>query len=258
MDTPMKKPSFFATDPTIQNKLREREDSISITVDCQVLDDSADKKVFIQLEPPSVKDFLQYIINNHHLFDLILAWHTDILEACPNAKRFIFGDCWIDIPNFKADKKNQVSFLMSSKAMTEGHKLRHEVYDFLLKYRNQNYTVAAYKTPPRLTSKDVVFEQAKFSIIIENEQHDNWITEKLIDCFVTKTIPIYWGAPNVGEFFDESGMITFSTLEELETILNELDMDDYERLSSVINVNYNKAVKYINFYERVDKELDLL
>jgi hypothetical protein len=28
---------------------------------------------------------------------------------------------------------------------------------------------------------------------------DNWLTEKIIDCMLTGTVPIYWGAPNIHE-----------------------------------------------------------
>ena len=31
----------------------------------------------------------------------------------------------------------------------------------------------------------------RFSVVIENCKRDYWFTEKLIDCFVTGTIPIY-------------------------------------------------------------------
>jgi hypothetical protein len=29
---------------------------------------------------------------------------------------------------------------------------------------------------------------------------ENWVTEKIVDCVITGTVPIYWGAPNIGEY----------------------------------------------------------
>jgi hypothetical protein len=44
--------------------------------------------------------------------------------------------------------------------------------------------------------------------VIENDRAPNYFTEKLIDCFALGTIPIYWGCPNIGDFFDARGIIT--------------------------------------------------
>ena len=62
----------------------------------------------------------------------------------------------------------------------------------------------------------------RFSIVIENCKRDYWFTEKLIDCLRTGTIPIYWGCPSIGDFFDIRGFILFDDINDLENILNNL------------------------------------
>jgi len=252
------KPQLFTSDPSIQNNLKDQEKHISVSLDCLEYNPKAALKVFIQLEPPSIKDLRSALINNHHSFDLILAWHTDILEGCPNSKRFIYGDCWIDIETFKSNKKNQVSFIASDKIISEGHKLRQEVYEFLQSYKADNFSIMNVRTPPRIPTKHPIFEEAKFSIVIENEKCENWITEKLIDCLITKTIPIYWGSPNVGEFFNQDGILCFSDLEHLQKVLSEITPKMYEELLPIIEENYKLAFKYREFFKRVDEEIDLL
>ena len=42
-----------------------------------------------------------------------------------------------------------------------------------------------------------------FQIAIENAQRRFYFADKINDCFVTGTVPIYWGAPNIGDFFDK-------------------------------------------------------
>jgi hypothetical protein len=54
-----------------------------------------------------------------------------------------------------------------------------------------------------------------FSVCIENSSERNYFTEKLIDCFAQKVIPIYWGAPNVSEFFDPDGIIFCKTHDQV-------------------------------------------
>jgi AAA15 family ATPase/GTPase len=83
----------------------------------------------------------------------------------------------------------------------------------------------------------------------------NWFTEKIIDCFMTKTIPIYKGCPNIGDFYEEKGIIKFETIEELEQILNSLDGEIYQNMIEHIEKNYEKALSDIPFEKRVENTI---
>ena len=69
-----------------------------------------------------------------------------------------------------------------------------------------------------------------FSVAMENVRENYYFTEKLIDCFLTETIPIYWGCPKIGEIFDVRGMFTFEDLDELKLILSGLSFKKYEEM----------------------------
>lgn len=43
----------------------------------------------------------------------------------------------------------------------------------------------------------------EYSIAVENSQEKNYITEKFVDCALCNTIPIYSGAPNISEVYNE-------------------------------------------------------
>jgi hypothetical protein len=84
-----------------------------------------------------------------------------------------------------------------------------------------------------------------FSIVVENTIKDYYFTEKLIDCFRTGTIPIYWGCPSIGDFFDLNGIIIFNSIEELNDIIHNLNEELYNsKLNSVI-INFNKSKDYL-------------
>jgi hypothetical protein len=251
------KPILFSRD--VANDFIDREQRVSISIDSLQVDPTADIKVLVQLEPPSVKDTRAAIMANQHLFDLILAWHSDILDNCPKARKFLFGDCWIATPsNCWDNKEDEVSFLTSDKSWTPGHQLRQAVFEYLKdKEEINNFSIRSIRTPPRIDSKELIFKNAKFSIIIENEATPNWITEKLIDCFITKTVPIYWGASNIGDYFDEKGILPFHSMSDLERILNTITSDEYKELEEVIEKNYNIALNYCDFHIRVDKEITM-
>ena len=42
-----------------------------------------------------------------------------------------------------------------------------------------------------------------YSIAMENSSQSNYWTEKISDCYLCWTMPIYWGCPNIHEFFPE-------------------------------------------------------
>ena len=99
--------------------------------------------------------------------------------------------------------------------------------------------------------KSCLFDEFQFSIVIENSQQENYFTEKIIDCLITKTIPIYWGCPNISEFFDTTGWLFFETFENLLQELQKLDETYYEKYQDVINKNYELAFKKKDFYDNV-------
>lgn len=233
-------------------------EDVSISTDTVQYNPSSKYKIYVQLEPPEVLGSnVTNIIKHQHNFDLILAWHKDILNNCLKSKRFIFGSCWIDFDSFKPEKQNEVSFLMSNKSFAPGHIFRHQILQRINGIDEINgFKIRTIVTPPRIESKNIIFEHAKFSIIVENAKHDNWITEKLIDCFATRTIPIYYGCPNVGEFFNEKGVIMFDTISDLDRILNSITPKMYEDLTEIMEENYNKSIQYFNFQERVKTEIE--
>ena len=82
-----------------------------------------------------------------------------------------------------------------------------------------------------------------FTVVIENVKYNNWYN-KIGDAFVTKTIPLYWGCPNISEFgYDERGIIRFDTKEELLDIINNLTPEKYSEMLPFIEYNYELAIQ---------------
>ena len=71
----------------------------------------------------------------------------------------------IDVPS--------ISFLTSSKAHTLGHKFRLGIHQALKRIFNDELKILNLKTPPRIDSKDIVFIDSMFSIVVENERQNN-------------------------------------------------------------------------------------
>ena len=70
-------------------------------------------------------------------------------------------------------------------------------------------------------------------------------SEKLIDCFVTGTIPIYWGCEgSIGEYFNPDGILQFNKLSDIPDILEKCTEDFYAKNLPAIIENFEKAKQY--------------
>ncbi len=51
----------------------------------------------------------------------------------------------------------------------------------------------------------------RFSLAIENSREPHYWTEKISDCFLARTVPLYDGAPNIGSYFPEGAYVPIDT-----------------------------------------------
>jgi hypothetical protein len=80
--------------------------------------------------------------------------------------------------------------------------------------------------------------QYRCVLAMENSQASHYLTEKITHGFLAGTVPIYWGAPSVGEYFNEDRFIHVKSMgeDDLNEALNKIMMvmrDDEAYLSMV-------------------------
>ena len=187
------------------------------------------KKYAWILESPVISPgAYEFISNNHNKFDLIFTFSKELLDISDKFILTPLGGCWINDEDKNIHEKyKDVSIILSSKQTTVGHRLRHSI---LQKYPNIDFF--GHNNP--IDKK-----------ISENCKEDYYFSEKLIDSFVTGTIPIYWGCPSIGDFFDTNGMLIFDTLDEIDSIMNNLSEELYKSKLESIKHNFEEAKKYL-------------
>lgn len=152
-----------------------------------------------------------------------------------------FGCCWINKKDHKIYSKNKlVSIIASKKLMTNGHKLRHDTINSIkdkIDVFGRGWNPIDYKLDG--------LKDYRFSIVIENTKRDYWFTEKLIDCLVTGTIPIYYGCPSIGNFFNKKGFIIVDNLSDIKNAVNKLTPEQYEEMKPYVLENFDKAKNYL-------------
>lgn len=214
-------------------------------------------------EPNEFFGLHNWVLQNYNLFDGIFTWSELILNNCSNAILFDHGirsegDEWLNTFENIIDKEYEITFLSGAKTLVEGHKFRQEIYKLKdqIQIPNRWYyvlddfnwddydkggigrSIRAESATFNNVPKRICYNKNMFHVAVENVRVNNWYTEKIGDAFASKTLPIYWGCPNIGNYFDKRGIITFKTKEELVSIINNLTPDDYYSRLPFINYNY--------------------
>jgi hypothetical protein len=150
-------------------------------------------------------------------------------------------DSYSDLRRAKFTKKTQVSVVASNK---HTHRVNYinNVSTF-----NKNLVVKGGICGPRvnLSERANILKESSMSICIENSSQENYFTEKITDCILSWTLPLYWGCPNIHEFFPEGSyrLIDINNPEELSDIINKpitsTEIDALEVARKLILDKYN-------------------
>lgn len=227
-------------------------------------------RIIIIQEPYTGQRITNIVKNpaNNHLYDYVFTYHQDILDTNDKAVHFLCVQTWIKNYQFPP-KKFGVSTLVGGKTNSNipGYSLRHSLWDrqseitipkdFYLSSQC-HYTGGDYSNNLILASdleaKSEMFEP-QYHVAIENTPINNMFTEKLLDCFQTKTIPIYYGCSNIGEYFNIDGIIVVNDVDDIVNACDRLTPDYYEKRTEAIEENYKKSMKFLSHTEILDNKL---
>jgi hypothetical protein len=139
----------------------------------------------------------------------------------------------------EVEKVKKMSFIVSDKNYLKGHKLRHELVKWILTTdldidifgRGIECMYSDSRIKGSISHKKEALQSYQFSLCIENEKYDWYTSEKLYDCFLHDTIPLYWGARRITELFSSESLVNLpNDIEEIK-----LTIIDICGNSSVIN-----------------------
>lgn len=238
-------------------------------------DPGIDILVAFACEPEEIFRGRQIFIQNHRNYDVLLTHDEEILKACPNARLCLYGTTWIPQSVYEtidvSRKQRKISCLTGSKEFTRAHTYRKFLYANQLKiplpitwFRSAaGDLLPAYQHNPviasgRFEGKVDLFLDFQFSLVIENSRQTHYFTEKLMDCLLTKTIPIYYGCPNIAEYFDTRGWIILETTDMNELIAKASALPNYGDYAEVIEHNHREAaMKYKTLAVNIQRAMNL-
>ena len=214
------------------------------------------KVVLLLAEPLAIqKRYYQIIWMLRHKFAFILCRYERYAQKYANVIQFAVVDSWVvgNTVNCSAEKKRICSIISSEKTELVGHRLRHQVIAWL-KRKGHNVDVLGRGYKPFENKQEGLLPYT-YSVVIENVQEPDYFTEKLLDCLLCGTIPIYWGAPNIATYFNVHGMVICNNLAELKDSIQILLQSSVGSKLAISNVtiehNRNIALAYSNLPQRI-------
>lgn len=205
---------------------------------------------------PKMSDYAR---KHPHTFDLIVA-STDRLEGRPKVVHLEFGTSWIRQGGLP-QKVEGISMVVGAKSVTDGHALRHEIWRRQGEIRQRkSFYVSKHGGPsapawPQLGDDKTAMFDCMFHIAIENTRCKYYFTEKLVDCLVTKTVPIYWGCTNIADYFDTRGLLLAASADQIVSTCNSATPEAYERMKPYIEDNFRRAQQFIHLGDRLGRKI---
>ncbi|MBP5361909.1 MAG: hypothetical protein J6Y71_02610 [Ruminococcus sp.] len=219
--------------------------------DTEVLTD-----MLLLIEPRSIQPENYLLAMDHYnRFRYIFTHDSQLLRFAPNALPIFY---WRDYELKDEFKRKDISMICGTKRMCPIHRERMKIADVI---EDQVDILGDYKGE-RCTI-DEAYSEYKFAVVIENYLDDWWFTEKILNAFSHKTVPIYYGARYIGAFFDEKGIIRVRKLWDIPKIIDilyesGLEKEYYSRSNAIMN-NYQAVQKYRDFEDLFFKKYsDLL
>ena len=169
-------------------------------------------------------------------------------------------------------KKNKImSIMVSHKKEAPGHIYRHKLVEAILKTNlpidiwGNGTDVYRYKNDERVKTNfdDLhnMYDNYKFHIAIENFTTPHYISEKILNCLICSTMPVYWGCKNVSNYIDN--VILLSQNDDLNNrLVNDINLltkicDNPDEYYKPVNLNDQKLNKLLNFFDFIEKKFNI-
>jgi hypothetical protein len=216
-------------------------------IDLGLSDNVSSKKYAWLVEPRWYNPTAEKIKNNPgpylEAYDAIFTSDKELLDLDPKFK-FVFGQGSIVEEMGVFEKTKLVSCIVSEKTMSQGHRLRLEIAQQIAQSGQVDMYGKAFNYIPR---KIDGLKDYMFSFAMENDCYASYFTEKLHDCLLTGTIPIYLGAPNIGDFYNLNGIIVMEKDADGNVVFDSevLTKEYYYDNIDAVKDNYERALNCV-------------
>lgn len=147
---------------------------------------------------------------------------------------YVFSPCYEEllrpreVPRPSLFNRKFCSFVVSNAEF--GDPMRRQFFEALSEYRHVD-SGGRYRNNVGGPVKDKLsFCRAhKFSLAFENSRCPGYVTEKIVEAYAARTIPVYFGSPDVGEDFHPDGFVRVDGVDDIARAVDEIRQLDNDR-----------------------------
>jgi hypothetical protein len=194
------------------------------------------ENVWAIIQDPYVPGFNDWLVEGYEHFSRI---YTQI--SCPSDSRHIKSQPalpWYVNRSYEElqvmpppQKTKALSWILGNQMEIPGHINRLVFLDHIKK--RGNFTVDLFgRANQYVADKAEGLIPYKYSLAVENSSCPDYWTEKIADCFLCWTVPIYYGCTNLEEYFPADAFIRIDITRPQEAIVRireVMNHDDWEK-----------------------------
>ncbi|MFC2966528.1 hypothetical protein [Acidimangrovimonas pyrenivorans] len=190
----------------------------------------------------------------HRRFHRVLSSNAALLDAIPNGLFFPAGSTRLaDGAALDLTKTRMLSLIAPPQRELEGHALRHRCAEWLGNIGSDADVMGHGYRP--LARKADGLACYRFSLVIEPVREPGYFSEQLVDALLCKTVPIYWGAPDIADHFDPAGLLVCDSFDDIKVAVARLIPGDYVERAEAIERNRALAADYADVEGRVARAI---
>lgn len=211
-----------------------------------------------ECRPFDIQGRYKYILENENKFDHIVTYDDQLIyelpeKTCPTPE----GGTWI-WPQERQQiypKTKLCSYIVSNKTHTSEQKMRVDLLKTFYEFKNHFPDLGLYGRGHNPFPEDhdndydgkcEIIKEYAFSIALENWIQDNYFSEKIMDCFLVGTVPIYMGARKIGDYFNIDGIIVVNSQQEVLNEVADLSFERYDKMLPAIKENFERAQYHVD------------
>jgi hypothetical protein len=220
------------------------------------------ENVWAIFQEPYVPEFLPWMKDGHEQFARVYTHrapntHPRYKNAHPLVPWHV-GKSYGELLNLTTYPKiDSIVWVTSALQVLPGHVKRYAFSQFLMEAGWSDLDVWGRGIRP-IKDKWDALAHSRYAIAVENHCGDNYWTEKIADCWLSETLPFYYGCPNLEDYFpaDSFIRIDLDDFNSAASVIRQMvDSGEYEKRLPAIREARHLVLNHYQFFPFMVKEL---
>ena len=193
----------------------------------------------------------------------------NVINTPPFTNWRLRGDPFIDFfdtsdieyyKNLNPQKTKLLSVYCTDKQMTSIQKVRLEFVKQLKNYFGNDLDWFGSGINETVSKEEGILNY-KYHLVLENQYRYNTFSEKLFDSYLGNSLPIYFGAPNLLDHFNQNSYFQINLNDyrnSVKKIENVIKSDEYEKNFENIMQSKKTVLDKFNIIKRIDNIIENL